>query len=224
VLRLRTSYLFVLTLCLALLLLLSHTQAIKKKSSDPSHFHDCDSCVAAGFGWSWEEEECGAYLNTDCITHAEEQQDPHQHTQPTQQSSSNYDHVTTTDKDEYDDSSSSAATPVDDEDDEDEYVLDDDVDDDYESHGPKTFSWQDTEATTHIWRIVHAGDYDNLAQLLSRDPDLAKYRSADGRGALWWAYEYDQDAIIDLLIAAGADEQATDKFGNKPAAMRQRDL
>jgi hypothetical protein len=204
----RLSYLLiVLFLSICLLLGLSITEAAKKKGkgSDAARYHDCHSCVEAGFGWSWEEEECGTYLNTDCSTPAAPDTE-------TERSSSNYDSGITTDRD-------------DDGDDEDYVVDDTEIDADDVYTGPKTFDWADTDATTHIWRIVHAGDYASLSQLLDRDSDVVKYRSADGRGALWWAYEYGQEAMVDLLIANGADEEAADAHGNKPSSMKQqRDL
>jgi len=171
----------------------------KGKSSDASRYQDCDSCIAAGYGWSWEEEECGSgYVNIDC------RQPGTSPTSSEEHSSSNYESSidTDTDDDEYDD---------------DDYIPDDTDDSAY----PKTFSWQDTEATTHIWQIIHAGQYDALAQLLDRDADLVKYRSKDGRGALWWAYEYGHDDMVDLLMAAGADAEATDANGKKPSDMKQ---
>ena len=173
----------------------------KGKSSDANRYHDCDSCVAAGYGWSWEEEECGSgYVNVDCRPPGTSPTSSDEH------SSSNYESSIDTDSDGLDD-------------DDDDYIPDDDDDDD--SSYPKTFSWQDTDATTHIWQVVHSGQYDALAQLLDRDADLVKYRSKDGRGALWWAYEYGHDDMVDLLLASGADADATDANGKKPIDMKQ---
>ena len=41
-------------------------------------------------------------------------------------------------------------------------------------------------------------------------------RSSDGRGPLWWAYEYGHREIVDLLVSAGADESARDATGMLP--------
>jgi len=159
----------------------------KGKGNEASRYTDCESCVEAGFGWSWEDDLCGTYANTDCSLSQNE---------GSSQASSRDDAAN-----EYDD--------------------DDDVIEDESSTSPKTFSWQDSEATTHIWHLIHSGNYDALAQLLDQDSDLVKYRSADGRGALWWAYEYGKSDMVSLLIAAGADESATDKGGDRPADMMQ---
>ena len=199
----RVLSLLVLTLLACLLLSIPSAHAAtkkKSKSSDATQYHDCDSCVGAGYGWSWEEEECGSgYVNIDCRPPG---------TSPTasgeEHSSSNYESGIDTD----DDSSL---------DDDDEFVADDEYDD------SKTFSWQDTEATTHIWQLIHGGQYEALQELLDRDADLVKYRSKDGRGALWWAYEYGHDDMVDLLINAGADADATDANGKRAVDMKQHE-
>jgi ankyrin repeat protein len=50
-----------------------------------------------------------------------------------------------------------------------------------------------------------------------REPSIVHLRSEDGRGALFWAHEYAQWAMIDFLLARGADPDATDATGNRPA-------
>jgi len=197
----RTFSLLVLALIACLLLSIPAADAAGKKkgkTSDAQRYHDCDSCVAAGYGWSWDEEECGSgYVNIDCRPPGASPTSSDEH------SSSNYE--------------SNIDTDSDDNFDDDEVYADDDDD----SNAAKTFSWQDTDATTHIWGVVHSGQYDALAELLDRDADLVKYRSKDGRGALWWAYEYGHEDMVDLLLAAGADADATDANGKKPADMKQ---
>ena len=79
--------------------------------------------------------------------------------------------------------------------------------------------WKDTELTTKIWQAVSSGDSGEVKKLLDGDDDIVKIRSADGRGALWWAYEADNDEIIDMLIAAGADKTAKDVDGKTPMDM-----
>ena len=211
--------LFFTLLVLVLISAVSSVGLTKKsrRSGDASRFHDCDSCVAAGYGWSWEEEECGTYVNTDCSnpnepTNAAKQEEEH--------SSSNYESAIDTDSDASDSPSPHSATPhsaLDDDDDEDFIAADDD---DAVPSGPKTFSWADTEATTHIWSLVNRGDYEALQRLLEQDQDVVRYRSKDGRGALFWAYEYGHDDLADLLIAHGADTEAKDASGKRPSELR----
>jgi hypothetical protein len=44
-------------------------------------------------------------------------------------------------------------------------------------------------------------------------------RAADGRGPLFWAHEFDNEAIIAALVNAGADTFAKDKQGLTPGQM-----
>jgi ankyrin repeat protein len=164
--------------------------------------------VAAGYGWSWDEEECGTYVNIDCHHPSSSTLD----TRQDEHSSSNYESSINTD-DEPSDSSPHTSTASDD----DDFISDDDDDE----LPIKSFSWADTEATTHIWSIINRADYSSLQQLLEHDEDVVRYRSMDGRGALWWAYEYGHEDIVDLLIAHGADQDAQDVAGKRPVEMRQ---
>ena len=180
-------------------------------SGDASRYNDCDSCVAAGYGWSWDEEECGTYVNTDCHQPGS---NPHA---DAEHSSSNYESSIDTDG-ESDASSPSHSSSSDFSSDDEDFIADDDA-----ASGPKTFSWQDNEATTHIWSLVNRGDYEALQHLLEQDEDVVRYRSRDGRGALFWAYEYSKDDMVDLLIAHGADEEARDAAGKKPSELRMHE-
>ena len=194
-----------------------------RRGGDAARFLDCDSCVAAGYGWSWEEEECGTFVNTDCTN----PNHPANAGKQEEHSSSNYESAIDTDSDASDSpsprsassSSSSPHSALDDDDDDDFIAADDD--DDAVPSGPKTFSWADTEATTHIWSLVNRGDYEAMQRLLDQDEDVVRYRSKDGRGALFWAYEYGHDDMADLLIAHGADTEAKDASGKRPSEMRQ---
>jgi hypothetical protein len=213
--------LLLVVLLVSFVLLPDFAAAAKKRSKggDASRYADCDSCVAAGYGWSWEEEECGTYVNTDCSSpgHAGQQEE---------HSSSTYDSSISTDEDKDDDddfpsppshsrhSSHRSASDSDD----DEILADDE--DEY-GRATKTFSWADTDATTHIWHMIHRGDYEGLSRLLEQDEDVVRYRSRDGRGALWWAYEFGHDDMVDLLVAHGADQEEKDAGGKRPLEMRQ---
>merc|ERR1719359_794460 len=45
---------------------------------------------------------------------------------------------------------------------------------------------------------------------LVQNPDLVNHRSADGRGALWWAFEFEFAHGLAALMAAGADADSAD--------------
>ncbi len=82
-------------------------------------------------------------------------------------------------------------------------------------------SWQDTPMTTDLWRMISSGATEQLQKLLDDKPDFASLRSADGRGPLFWAYEYQQPAAVALLLQAGADPDARDADGKKPEQLNQ---
>jgi len=180
----------VILLIVCSIISLSTLSESKKVKNDASRYEDCDSCVSAGFGWSWDEHLCGSYVNTDCSN---------------DETNTQSDHLSDDDVDEsFDDNDS--------------------FDESHNQPIEKDFSWANTEITTVIWQLINAGDVDRFTQLMEHDADIWKYRSADGRGALWWAYEYGQDEIVDLLLAAGADADAdaTDAEGKKPAEMAMK--
>eukprot|EP00457_Paulinella_chromatophora_P014316 gb/GEZN01014726.1/.p1 GENE.gb/GEZN01014726.1/~~gb/GEZN01014726.1/.p1 ORF type:complete len:162 (-),score=54.37 gb/GEZN01014726.1/:13-498(-) len=81
-----------------------------------------------------------------------------------------------------------------------------DIDEDYE--------WSDSEITTMLWRLISQHeDIASLEALIKQDPRVVKVRAADGRGPLFWAYEYGHKEAVDLLESLGADKEAKDKFG-----------
>lgn len=49
--------------------------------------------------------------------------------------------------------------------------------------------------------------------MLAEDEDIASVRAADGRGPMWWAMEAKNDEAIEILKAAGADENWQDADG-----------
>ena len=71
--------------------------------------------------------------------------------------------------------------------------------------------WDNTEMTTLMWEVISRGDYNELAGLLEEQPGLAHIRSEDGRGPMWWAYEFGRTKMIDLLKQAGVSEERTDR-------------
>ena len=51
-------------------------------------------------------------------------------------------------------------------------------------------------------------------------PELVHIRAEDGRGPLWWAYEYQEAAVIDFLLARpGMRTDLRDKDGATPDMM-----
>jgi dolichyl-diphosphooligosaccharide---protein glycosyltransferase len=50
-------------------------------------------------------------------------------------------------------------------------------------------TWEDTEDTTLMWKLISSNSYDELKAWLDEEPRKAFIRSRDGRGPMWWAFE-----------------------------------
>jgi len=81
--------------------------------------------------------------------------------------------------------------------------------------------WADTSDTKKMKKLIQGGDVSAVASAISKDSALAKVRSKDGRGPLWWAYAGGNDKIVALLKKAGAREDARDSKGLKPVDMKK---
>lgn len=46
-------------------------------------------------------------------------------------------------------------------------------------------TWEDSEETTLMWRLITSGQVDELKNILDGEPTLAFVRSKDGRGPMW---------------------------------------
>lgn len=83
-----------------------------------------------------------------------------------------------------------------------------------------TKQWADTADTTKMWKLIHEDDVDQIKAVLKKDPGMAKIRSGDGRGPLWWAYEAGNEEVVKLLKKNGARDDARDANGVKPTEMK----
>jgi dolichyl-diphosphooligosaccharide--protein glycosyltransferase len=82
--------------------------------------------------------------------------------------------------------------------------------------------WTNDETTTVLWEIVSKGRIHDLKRFLMQMPHAAHSRSADGRGPMWWANEYGQQEVIDLLKSIGVSDDRTDSKGLKPADLAKK--
>jgi len=82
--------------------------------------------------------------------------------------------------------------------------------------------WEDTEETTMLWELISQNNLADLTEWLTDEPGAAYRRSADGRGPMWWAYEYGRREIVSLLKEIGVSEYMEDSKGLMPVDMKKK--
>ena len=80
--------------------------------------------------------------------------------------------------------------------------------------------WKNSEKLTEVYMAVYRDDYDSLVRMMSGDKDLVHARSADGRGPLFWSYEFGRKMMIIYLEKLGANAKAVDTMGKKPPELQ----
>ena len=70
-----------------------------------------------------------------------------------------------------------------------------------------------------MWAIIKNNDLNSMKGLIDAAPTVVHARSSDGRGPLWWAYEFKREGMKQLLVKRGCDPEAKDRSG-----IRARDL
>lgn len=83
--------------------------------------------------------------------------------------------------------------------------------------------WYDDDWTTRLWRLISEKRSNELVSLLVRhQTEVISYRSDDGRGALFWAYEYGNEEALAILLNFGVDiesDEMMDANGKHPKMM-----
>ena len=64
-----------------------------------------------------------------------------------------------------------------------------------------------------MWTIVKNNDLNSMKALIDAAPNVVHARSSDGRGPLWWAYEFKRESMKQLLLKRGCDPESKDRFG-----------
>ena len=77
-------------------------------------------------------------------------------------------------------------------------------------------TWEDTESTTLMYKLVTSNANEDLRRWLEADPGAAWLRSADGRGAMWWAFEAKNQDAVTMLMKLGVPHNDKDKHGLSP--------
>jgi len=76
--------------------------------------------------------------------------------------------------------------------------------------------WEDTELTTHMWKIISSGTVLDLESFLKSSPIMGFMRSSDGRGPMWWAFESRKQDMVRVLQKYGVSHTDKDKHGLTP--------
>lgn len=79
--------------------------------------------------------------------------------------------------------------------------------------------WEDTDLTARLFHVISARDTEGLIDILSDTsivPPASMARSSDGRGPLFWAYEFGHSAGVQILEEIGVDPNARDGAGITP--------
>jgi len=83
--------------------------------------------------------------------------------------------------------------------------------------------WRNTETTTMLWRLISEKRSNELAQLIiSHHEEVLAARSEDGRGALFWAWEYANEEALAIFLNLGIDiesDEMKDADGSHPKMM-----
>eukprot|EP00751_Fragilariopsis_kerguelensis_P010511 CAMPEP_0170796714 /NCGR_PEP_ID=MMETSP0733-20121128/25069_1 /TAXON_ID=186038 /ORGANISM="Fragilariopsis kerguelensis, Strain L26-C5" /LENGTH=166 /DNA_ID=CAMNT_0011147217 /DNA_START=189 /DNA_END=686 /DNA_ORIENTATION=+ len=73
--------------------------------------------------------------------------------------------------------------------------------------------WEDNEKTDMMLDIIKNAKHEEFMTILSTAPELAHIRSKDGRGPMFWAYEYNRLGMIQILQKLGVSEDRVDVNG-----------
>jgi len=64
---------------------------------------------------------------------------------------------------------------------------------------------------TRLWEVINKDDQAGLDEMIAANPRVIFARAEDGRGPLFWAYEYGRTAMIKQLEDLGIDNTLKDK-------------
>merc|ERR1719192_1729946 len=80
---------------------------------------------------------------------------------------------------------------------------------------------QNTQETTLLWTLISTSQNMQLHGFIIEHPSVLMLRSEDGRGAIWWAWEYKNAEALAILAVNGVDlhYSQTDESGTKPFAL-----
>merc|ERR1719336_3057877 len=75
-------------------------------------------------------------------------------------------------------------------------------------------SWGDTSETSRLWELIQAKKHKALLEYFVDNPKAVWARSSDGRGPLFWAWEYYNPDALAIMAAFGVDPETKMKDRN----------
>lgn len=79
--------------------------------------------------------------------------------------------------------------------------------------------FHDNDIKSQAWQDIAHANVQAVRDAVADDPCYAMMRAGDGRGPLFWAHEFYNQEIIDVLVHHGADRAARDRGGKRPDQM-----
>jgi len=76
--------------------------------------------------------------------------------------------------------------------------------------------FEDSPTLTSLWQATSDGSTDAFINQLIQNRESAKERAADGRGAMFWAYEFKNVDTLALLMHLGIPTDQEDVDGKQP--------
>merc|ERR1740138_189638 len=71
--------------------------------------------------------------------------------------------------------------------------------------------FQDTPLLSSIWQAVSSEDNDAIDRLFDSSNFAATARASDGRGPVFWAWEFQNTYALGAIIAHGGDVESSDE-------------
>lgn len=76
--------------------------------------------------------------------------------------------------------------------------------------------FEDSPALTALWQATSSGSTEGFINQLIQNREYAQHRATDGRGPMFWAYEFKNVDTLALLMHLGASSEQEDVDGKKP--------
>jgi len=76
------------------------------------------------------------------------------------------------------------------------------------------------EYLTFLYNAIKVGDVNSVKNYLKQNPKAAHARSDDGRGPLFWAFEFGHSDLVEFLKVDMNVKQQKDKKGVRPVDLK----